>query len=121
MEEDARRSLQEIVNSMKSVTLFFAPLIASVTVRLQQLLSNKTSDLPLFGSGVQISSSIFLGILGFYIISLTVLLTLYTVEIEHGDDKVMKRINLAQTLPISLFVFTIGYVIGGQILSIFML
>ncbi len=119
VEKQARRSLQEIVDSMKSVTLFFAPLIASVTVRLQYLLSRKTTNLPFFGAGVQISSSSFLGILGFYIITLTILLTHYIVEIEYGDDRVMKRMNLAQNLPISILVFTIGYVIGGQILSIF--
>lgn len=117
VEKQARKSLQEIANSMKSVTLFFAPLIASVTVRLQQLLSNKTSNLPFFGNGVQISDSTFLGILGFYVIVLTILLTLYVVEIEYGKNKVMKRMSLAQTLPISMLVFTTGYVFGGQILS----
>ncbi len=118
VEKQARRSLQEIANSMKSVTLFFAPLIASVTVRLQGLLSDKTANLPFFGAGVQIPFATFLGILGFYVITLTILLTFYVVEIEYGDDRVMKRMNLAKTLPISMFVFTIGYVMGGQVLSI---
>ncbi len=118
VEKKARRSLQEIANSMKSVTLFFAPLIASITVRLQQLLLNKTQGLPLFGAGVQVSSHIFLGVLGIYIIALTLILTDYIVKIEQGNDEVIRRMNIAKTLPISLTVFTFGFIIGGQLISI---
>lgn len=118
VEKKAKRSLQEIVSSMKSVTLFFAPLIASITVRLQQLLLDKTQNLPFFGAGVQLPSHTFLGVLGIYIIVLTLLLTNYIVKIEQGDDKVIKRINIAKTLPISLTVFTFGFIIGGQLISI---
>lgn len=118
VEKQTRRSLQDVVNSMRSVALFFAPLVASITVQLQQLLLDKTRGMPLLGSSFYISSPTFLGILGFYIITLTILLSLYTVEIEYGDDGLMKRMILSKALPIAMTVFTLGLLIGGQMLSI---
>ncbi len=118
MEERIRRSLGNTVSSMRSVVLFFAPLVASVTVQVQNLLSEKTTDLAYFGGGVDIETSTFLTVLGLYIVVLTSILTSYTVEIEHGDDAVMKKVLLARTLPVSMTVFTFGLVVGRQILMI---
>ncbi|KXB07435.1 hypothetical protein AKJ51_01225 [candidate division MSBL1 archaeon SCGC-AAA382A20] len=118
VESSIRRTLRNIVNSMKSVTLFFAPMIASITVQIHELLSEKTKNLPFFGSGLKISSPNFLTVMGLYIIILTTILTFYIVEIESGQDKVMKRAKLAETLPVSMTVFTFGLLIGKQILSI---
>lgn len=117
LETRIRRNLSEIVSSMKSVAIFFAPLIASVTIQLQQMLSKKTRGMPLFGSDVQISSSIFLGTLGFYMIILTILLSSYAVEIEWGKDRLMKRMSIAQTLPTAMIVFTLGLFLGNQMLK----
>lgn len=117
VENQIRRSLRDVVSSMKSVATFFAPLVASITVQLQQLISEKTTGIPLFGSAVQISSPTFLGVLGFYVIVLTVLLSSYTVEIERGNDSLLKRMEIARTLPVAMVVFTIGLVLGGQMLS----
>lgn len=117
VEKKVRRDLREIVSSMKSVAFFFAPLVASVTVQLQRVLSEKTSGLPIFGEGVQISTSTFLGTLGFYIITLTVLLSTYTVEIERGDDGLMKRMEIARGLPVAMTVFTFGLFLGQQMMK----
>lgn len=118
VEEQIRRALQEVVSSMKSVALFFGPLVASVTVQLQQLLSEKTSGMPLFGSNVQISSPIFTSVLGFYVIAITILLTSYTVEIEIGNDGLTKKMELSRSLPTAIIVYTFGLLLGGQMLSI---
>lgn len=117
LETRIRRNLNEIVSSMKSVAVFFAPLITSVTIQLQQMLSRKTSGMPLFGSGVQISPSIFLGTLGFYVIILTMLLSSYAVEIEWGKDRLIKRMSIARALPTAMIVFTLGLFLGNQMLK----
>ncbi len=44
VETQIRRRLKEIVSSMRSVALFFAPFIASITVQLQQILSENERD-----------------------------------------------------------------------------
>lgn len=116
VEREIRRSLKEIVSSMRSVALFFAPLVAAVTVRLQQFLSEKTAGMPVLG-GTHVSFQIFLTILGIYIVGLSILLSNYTVEIEWGDDQLIKRMTIARILPISMAVFTLGLIIGGQMLS----
>jgi len=41
----------------------------------------------------------------------------YAVEIELGDDPLAKRVALARALPIALGVFTLGAVVGGQMLT----
>ncbi|KXB07324.1 hypothetical protein AKJ52_00515 [candidate division MSBL1 archaeon SCGC-AAA382C18] len=117
VEKQVRRALQEMVSSMKSVALFFAPFVASVTVQLQQLLSEKTSNIPIFGTKVQISSATFLGVLGLYVMIITILLSSYTVEIEVGNDKLTKRMTIAKALPTATSVYTIGLFLGKQMLS----
>ncbi len=102
---------------MKSVALFFAPFVAAVTVQLQQLLSEKTQNLPLFGAKVQISSPTFLGVLGIYVIMITILLSNYTVEIKIGNDKLAKKMTIAKALPTATTVYTIGLILGGQMLT----
>ncbi len=118
VENQIRRDLREITNSMKSVSLFFAPFVASVTVQLQRVLSEKTGSMPFFGGGVNISTPSFMAVLGFYIIVLTILLLSYAVEIEHGDDDLVKRMEIARGLPMAMSVFTLGLLLGQQIFSI---
>lgn len=117
LETRIRRNFGEIVSSMRSVGLFFAPLVASITVQLNRDLSKNTEGIPLFVTGSQTSQGVFLSILGSYVIVLTILLTIYTVEIKLGDDNLMKRMEIARSLPVSMTVFTVGLIIGDQMLS----
>jgi len=112
VEADVRKSLGEVVSSMRSVALFFAPLIASVTSRMQGVLAGKSAEVSFLG-GASVSPSIFLFVLGIYIMLLTIILISYSTEIEAGDDRLAKRAAIAQSLPIALAVFTIGAVVGG--------
>ncbi len=116
IELEIRRTFGEIVSSMHSVALFFAPLVAAVTARLQELLITKASDTPFLG-GASISFAALLGALGFYVIVLTSVLTSYSIEIERGDDGVLKHFAIARALPVAMGVFTLGIVISGQVLS----
>lgn len=114
---EMRNSLQDITNSMKSVAFFFAPLVASVTAQLQRVLSSRTTEIPILGSGSKIDPSIFLGILGFYLLALTILISIYIVEIERGNDDLYKRKVIAKAIPTTLSVFTIGVYAGRRMLS----
>lgn len=114
---DIRRSLGEVVTSMRSVALFFAPFIAAIAARMQSLLASKTAPVGFWDSGTGVSSPTFLFVLGFYVVLLTATLMSYAVEIEIGDDPLAKRVALAWALPIALGVFTLGSVVGKHMIT----
>ena len=116
VEADIRRSMGEVVTSMRSVALFFAPLVTSVAARMQGLLSSKTVSSGFLGS-TEVSPPAFLLVLGIYIVILTVILINYVVEIELGEDRLAKRMAIASALPVALGVFTAGAILGGQMLG----
>ncbi|MEM3421479.1 MAG: hypothetical protein QW315_04390 [Candidatus Hadarchaeum sp.] len=115
-EEEMKRSMAEMVTSMRSVAIFFAPLITSIAARLQGLLSEKVASLEFFLSA-EISPPAFLFVLGLYIIILTIILINYVVEIELGEDGLAKRMAFASALPVSMVVFTAGAILGGQVVA----
>lgn len=117
VELDIRRSLGEIVTSMRSVALFFAPFIAAIAARMQGLLASKTASVGFLGSGAGVSPAAFLFVLGLYVVLLTAILMSYAVEVELGDDPLAKRVAIARALPLALGVFTAGAIIGGQMLN----
>jgi Flp pilus assembly protein TadB len=117
VELDIKRSLGEVVTSMRSVALFFAPFIAAIAARIQGLLASKTASVGFLGSDAGVSPAAFLLVLGLYVVLLTAILMSYAVEIELGDDSIAKRIAVARALPVALGVFTAGAIIGGQMLN----
>ena len=117
VELDIRRLLGEIVTSMRSVALFFAPFIAAITARMQDLLASKTASVGFLGPSTGVSSTAFLFVIGLYVVLLTAILMSYAVEIELGDDPLAKRVAIARALPVALGVFTAGAIIGGQMLG----
>ncbi|MGC8817589.1 MAG: type II secretion system F family protein, partial [Candidatus Hadarchaeum sp.] len=114
--EEMRRSMAEVVTSMRAVAIFFAPLIVSIAARLQGLLSEKIPSLDLFPT-TGISPAAFLFVLGLYTIILTIILTNYVVEIELGGDRLAKRMAVASAVPVALVVFTVGAILGGQMVD----
>lgn len=117
LELEVRHSLGEVAASMRSVALFFAPLIASVTARLQLALSSKASSIPFLSFGQSLSPPSFLLLLGVYVLLLTMILLSCAVEIEVGDDPLMKRVIIARALPIAMAVFTVGALVSGQFVA----
>lgn len=117
LKQEIRHSMEEITSSMRSVALFFAPLVVSIAARMQGLLASKTGSVGFLGSGSGVSSAAFLLVLGVYVLLLTVILMCCAVEIELGDDRLIKRVVLARGLPVTLGVFTAGAILGGQMLN----
>ena len=116
VEAEIRRSMGEVVTSMRSVALFFAPLVTSVAARMQGLLSSKTASSGFLGS-TEVSPPAFPLVLGICIVLLTAILINYVVEIELGEDGLAKRMAIASALPVALGVFTAGAILGGQMLG----
>ncbi len=116
VDSETRRAMAEVVTSMRSVAIFFAPLVTSVAARLQGLLTSKTVAAGFLGT-TSISPPAFLLVLGVYIVVLTAILISYAAEIELGDDGLAKRMAVASALPVALGVFTAGAVVGGQMIG----
>ena len=113
VELEVRRSLSEVVSSMRSVALFFAPLIASVISRIQGVIASRGGvGFISFGS---VQPAAFLFVLGLYTVLLAAILSLYATEIEFGDDSLARRVAMARALPIALAVFTLGALASGQL------
>lgn len=117
VEADIRKSLGEVVTSMRSVALFFAPLIAAVTSRLQGVLSSNSDTASFLNAGASPSPDAFLLALGLCVMALVVILMSYAAEIELGNDQLSKRIMIAQGLPMAVAVFTISALVSGQLLT----
>jgi len=117
VEADIRKSLGEVVTSMRSVALFFAPLIAAVTSRLQGVLSSNPGTASFLDAGASPSPDAFLLALGLYVVALVVILMSYAAEIELGDDRISKQIIIARGLPVAITVFTISTLMSGQLLA----
>jgi hypothetical protein len=113
---EIKKLLGELVTSMRSVALFFAPLVVSVTARLQELLFSKAGEGGLFGS-MAIPPADFTFVLSVYTVILTALLMNYVVELELGNDRVVKRMVIAVSLPVALAIFTAGWIASGWALG----
>ncbi len=116
VDAEIRKSMSEVVISMRSVALFFAPLVTSISARMQGVLSSKVASTGFLGS-VEVSHPAFLLVLGIYIVILAAILTNYSVEIEIGKDHLAKHAAMASAMPIALGVFTVGAILGGQMLG----
>ncbi len=116
VEAETKRAMAEVVTSMRSVAIFFAPLVTSVAARLQGLLSSETAVAGFLGT-TSVSPPSFLFVLGVYIVILTSILVGYAIEIELGDDRLAKRAAIVSALPVALGVFTAGAILGGQMIG----
>jgi Flp pilus assembly protein TadB len=125
VEERIKRTLYDVTSMMRSVSALFAPLIGGVTVALSDVIAKllesakssvrlgptPTTQTALGGNlasmEVTVSFEFFVLCIGLYMIFLTVILTRFTVAIEHGGDKPQFMYSLGQTLPVSMAVFSV--------------
>ncbi|MDI6820415.1 MAG: hypothetical protein QMC89_05895 [Candidatus Hodarchaeaceae archaeon] len=88
-----------------------------MTARFQGVLSGRASAASFLTASSPVPPAAFLFVLGLYILLLTSILMSCAVEIEVGDDRLAKRMIVAQSLPVAMGVFTAGALIGGQFIS----
>ncbi|MFN4133797.1 MAG: hypothetical protein ACK4GQ_05470, partial [Candidatus Hadarchaeales archaeon] len=113
---EIKKMFGELITSMKSVAVFFAPFVVAITARLQEVLFLKSSQNGFF-SGASFSPPAFSIILCIYAVILAALLMVYAVELELGDDRVVKRMVLAVSLPMAILMFTVAWAVGGWMLA----
>jgi pilus assembly protein TadC len=111
VERRGRQEMAELSSSMRSVALFFFPLIASLTCQMYAILWGRGTD---FSAGAP-SPALLLLLLGMYTLAFSSLLLSLVSEVEEGGDQRVKRDLLASGLPLCLSVFTLGTV-GGRML-----
>lgn len=116
---EIKKMFGEIMTSMKSVAVFFGPFVTAITVKLQEVLFLKSAHSQLFGGG-SFSPVAFSVVLGVYTIALAAILMNYAVELEYGEDRVVKRMALAVSIPMAMLMFTVALVVGGWMLSFLM-
>lgn len=107
VERRGREEMAEVFSSMRSVALFFSPLLTSLTCQMYAVLWER-------GFSGSLSPALLLLLLGFYQLILSLFLLSLVSEMEGGRRK---RLLLASGLPLSLLVFTLGAVGGGALLS----
>ncbi|MEM2192247.1 MAG: hypothetical protein QXG38_01370, partial [Candidatus Hadarchaeales archaeon] len=96
--------------------VFFAPFVVAITARLQEVLFLKSFQSEIF-SGKSFSPPAFSIILAIYAVVLAAILMAYAVELEVGDDKVVKRMVLAVSLPMAMLMFTVAWAVGRWMLA----
>jgi hypothetical protein len=113
VKREIRVSLGEMVSSMRSVAVFFAPLVTAITARIQGMLATRGGEL--------LSSSMdpagLTLVMGVYSVILSVLLVNLVVELEHGNDQVIKRMSFAICMPLALGIFSVGWLLAGSLLG----
>jgi hypothetical protein len=111
VERELKNRLSEITSSMKSVVVFFLPLVASVTTSMQARLGLKISQVGFLASNsTVIPPWVFILTLGIHALLLTTILVECITKIEVGDDQIFVKMAISRTLPVALGVFTLGAV-----------
>ncbi len=124
-EEKLKSTLKNALSMMRTTASIFAPMITGLVITLQQLIQNglKSVNEGLNGMGYlnlsflttpNFSVEILQLISGIYMILLAWLLIRYVSLLEYGKDEVMLKTELAQNVPIALFIFTLT-LIGSRI------
>ncbi|MEM2878535.1 MAG: hypothetical protein QXG10_03190 [Candidatus Hadarchaeales archaeon] len=112
---DMRKTMCEIVSSMRSVATIFAPMIAGVTSSIFKLLFEKEA-FSIFGQA-SFPPHLFCVAMGVYSLLLSSVLSWFSAEIMYGNQSPPKYISIALSLPLSLLIFTVSFVFGGHLMS----
>ncbi|MDD5417553.1 MAG: hypothetical protein PHW96_01525 [Candidatus Nanoarchaeia archaeon] len=123
-ENELKNMLYKNLSMMKLTVLIFAPISCGLIVTLQQLMQSSisTATAKITGLGFSpfgrileapvISSEILQLITGIYTLILGVILIRYVTKTQHGDDKVITKIEIAKSIPIMLTVFTLTVILS---------
>jgi len=112
---EMRRIMGEVVGSMRSVAIFFAPMIAGVTASIFYALS-EAEGLEFFG-WMSIPSNVLTFAMGFYAVLLSVILMWIATEIEFGNHLPLRLMAIAISAPVAILIFTVSLFLGGQFMG----
>jgi Flp pilus assembly protein TadB len=146
VDDKIENKLDEIVSSMRSTVLIFGPFVGGVVVSLQKMMNSqllKAQTTTTFSSNLEgspislgemstpgffgplgsnitvepISMGILQLIIGFYMLEMVVIFSLYMSELYVGDDKVYKRMEIGKNLMLATLLFTLAIVITQMFLG----
>lgn len=146
VEEYLREMLAEVTSTMKTQALLLAPLASGIVVGLSSMMTKLLINLvgwvgefqgnlgdygPIGGGEGGILSSLidvssimpvhhFQLIVGIYMIEVVTILSYFLTIIESGDDKIMRKYNLAKTLLIATLVYLFSLILVYSFLTGFM-
>jgi Flp pilus assembly protein TadB len=115
VEHDIKISLSQTVEMMKSTGILFAPLVMGITASLYVLLSREFADLP--GSSQLLTNEAFFLIIGIYLILMVIVITYFSVGIEHGEDRVELKHSLGFAVPIAVLIYSFSLVAGQFLIT----
>ena len=133
--------ISDVTNTMKTMTMFIAPLVLGITTSLQRIVIVTISSLASSSvlestrtassaagssfSGLEVSGFItpeaiagiasptqFILIVALYIVELVIIMTYFTTKIEE-DNSLLVKINIARFLPIAICVFVASMAISN--------
>lgn len=129
-ERRVQNELNKVIGTMKATGMIFAPLIMGVTAALYFMLVKNlpsSSDMPSGGSqfGMSMTLSmtdpippgIFSLIIGVYLISTVIIITMFTSGIQYGEDWVRRKSFLSKAIPIALIVYSASLIISNILLG----
>jgi len=120
-EAEIERSLGGVVSSMRIIAMVVAPLvggmISSMSVVLADTMVSSQEAQVGFGGGVAeaLDPSLITIIIGAYALESAAILVMFSTDLMHGGDKVMKRYGLGIALPVAIFVFTVCALVANAL------
>jgi len=140
VERTIKETLYTLTSTLRATAMIFAPIIAGVTIAITKLItmilssvSESLNDTAIQGQSSMMSSiattfsleniapSVFILIIGIYIIELVFLLTRFTNGIDGGDDHIEFYVMLGRIMPIAVIIFTVSICISNWFFSSFSL
>ncbi|OYT26263.1 MAG: hypothetical protein B6U97_04165 [Candidatus Altiarchaeales archaeon ex4484_96] len=114
MEVRLKNKISYTSSMMKYTAILISPAICALSIYIARVFQKTTeitssiheSGLQAFMvSGSSTSAEILQLIVGYYMLSLLVILVRYTTILEHGDDPVLVQYELSKSIPIALVVY----------------
>jgi hypothetical protein len=118
--------LHDVLSSIRSTVLIFAPFVGGVVVSLQQLMSSKILEGQIYGIELFvpqlrqppiIPEPIPLGtlqlIVGFYIMETAIIFSNFISELYAGEDKIFKSMEIGKNLVSSIILFSLAILISN--------
>jgi Flp pilus assembly protein TadB len=115
LDEDTRRSLRTSTESMRMTSLLFAPIVMGVTFSLYSLLYK--TFIAMGQTESMMSPSIFLIVLGVYVVLIAVVATYFVTAIQKGPDRTERDYSIGIGILVSVFAYTIACLVGQTLLT----
>ncbi|MEE9116106.1 MAG: hypothetical protein V3U09_04335 [Thermoplasmata archaeon] len=115
LDEDTKRNLRTSTESMRMTSLLFAPIVMGVTFSLYSLLYETFTAMG--QTEGMMSPSIFLIVLGVYVVLIAVVATYFVTAIQKGPDRIERDYSIGIGLLISIVAYTISCLAGQTLLT----